>query len=53
MAVTVESVNEDGPSQGKLQDGDAIDGVNGKPVSKLDEFQALLKDTKPGDTVTL
>ena len=53
MAVTVESVNEDGPSQGKLQDGDAIDGVNGKPVAKLDEFQALLKDTKPGDTVTL
>jgi PDZ domain-containing protein len=53
MAVSVESVNEDGPSAGKLEDGDAIDGVNGKPVATLDEFQALLKDTKAGDTVTL
>ncbi|OBI74541.1 PDZ domain-containing protein [Mycobacterium sp. E740] len=53
MAVTVESVNDDGPSAGKLQAGDAIDGVNGKPVATLEEFQALLKDTKPGDTVEL
>ena len=53
MAVTVESVNDDGPSAGKLVDGDAIDYVNGKPVSSLDEFQALIKDTKPGDTVVL
>lgn len=53
MAVTVDSVNEDGPSHGKLQDGDAIDGVNGKPVANLEEFQALMKDTRPGDTVTL
>jgi PDZ domain-containing protein len=53
MAVTVENVTEDGPSAGKLQDGDAIDFVNGKPVANLEEFQALLKDTKPGDTVVL
>ena len=53
MAVTVESVNDDGPSAGKLEDGDAIDGVNGKPVANLDEFQALIKATKPGDTVVL
>lgn len=53
MAVTVENVNDDGPSAGKLEDGDAIDGVNGKPVATLDEFQALLKDTKPGDAVVL
>jgi Lon-like protease len=53
MAVSVESVNEDGPSAGKLVDGDAIDGVNGKPVVNLDEFQALIKDTKPGDTVAI
>ncbi|MEO3756748.1 PDZ domain-containing protein [Mycobacterium sp. B14F4] len=53
MAVTVENVNDDGPSVDKLQAGDAIDGVNGKPVATLDEFQALLKDTKPGDTVVL
>jgi Lon-like protease len=53
MAVTVEKVNDPGPSAGKLKDGDAIDGVNGKPVAKLEQFQALLKDTKPGDTVVL
>ncbi|HEX2285529.1 MAG TPA: PDZ domain-containing protein [Mycobacterium sp.] len=53
MAVTVESVNDDGPSAGKLADGDAIDAVNGKPVANLDQFQALIKNTKPGDTVVL
>lgn len=53
MAVTVENVNDDGPSADKLQAGDAIDGVNGKPVATLEEFQAMLKDTKPGDTVVL
>ncbi|EID13354.1 YlbL family protein [Mycolicibacterium phlei] len=53
MAVTVENVNEDGPSAGKLQAGDAIDFVNGKPVANLEEFQEQLKDTKPGDTVVL
>jgi PDZ domain-containing protein len=53
MAVTAQTVNEDGPSAGKLEPGDAIDYVNGKPVTNLDDFQALIKDTKPGDTVTL
>ncbi|MGE2736347.1 YlbL family protein [Mycolicibacterium vaccae] len=53
MAVTVDNVDEKGPSQGKLQSGDAIDGVNNKPVATLEEFQALLKDTKPGDTVVI
>lgn len=52
-AVTVESVNDPGPSAGKLRSGDAVDAVNGKPVANLDEFQALLKETKPGDTVVL
>jgi PDZ domain-containing protein len=52
-AVTVETVNDPGPSAGKLQRGDAIDGVNGKPVATLDQFTALLKATKPGDKVVL
>jgi PDZ domain-containing protein len=52
-AVTVENVSDPGPSVGKLQRGDAIDGVNGKPVAKLDEFTALLKATKPGDQLVL
>lgn len=53
MAVTVDSVEESGPSDGKLQDGDAIDAVNGQPVATLDEFQALMRDTKPGDTIVV
>ena len=53
MAVTAESVTDPGPSAGKLQAGDAIDMVNNKPVANLDEFTALLKDTKPGDQLVV
>ena len=49
MAVTVETVTDPGPSAGKLQPGDAIDMVNNTPVANLDEFTALVKNTKPGD----
>ena len=35
-AVTVETVSEDGASKGKLNEGDAIDGVDGVPVTSLD-----------------
>jgi Lon-like protease len=52
-AVTVANVSEPGPSVGKLQRGDAIDGFNGKPVANLEQFTALLKATKPGDTIVL
>lgn len=53
MAVTVQNVTDPGPSAGKLQDGDAIDYVNNKPVANLDEFTALLKTTKPGDQLVI
>jgi Lon-like protease len=52
-AVTVANVSEPGPSVGKLQRGDAIDGFNGKPVANLEQFTALLKATKPGETIVL
>ena len=52
-AVTIETVNKDGASAGKLEEGDAIDGVNGTPVSNMEQFQALMKNTKPGDEVIL
>jgi Lon-like protease len=52
-AVTVDTVNDPGPSVGQLQRGDAIDGVNGKPVANLDQFTTLLKATKPGDKIVL
>jgi PDZ domain-containing protein len=53
MAITVENVSDPGPSLGKLKPGDAIDGVNGKPVARLEEFTALLKNTKPGETIVI
>jgi Lon-like protease len=52
-AVTVETVDKDGASAGKLEEGDAIDGVNGTPVSNMEQFQVLMKNTKPGDEVIL
>lgn len=52
-AVTVQTVSDPGPSVGKLQDGDAIDLVNNKPVANLDEFTAILKSTKPGDQLII
>jgi len=52
-AVTVATVNDPGPSVGKLQRGDAIDGFNGKPVATIDQFTSLLKATKPGDKIVL
>jgi PDZ domain-containing protein len=52
-AVTVETVNDGGPSAGKLQPGDAIDAVDGKHVANLQQFQELMKNTKPGDAVVL
>ena len=53
MAVTVESVTDAGPSAGKLQPGDAIDMVNNTPVANLDEFTAVVKNTKPGDQLVV
>lgn len=53
MAVVVNGVSDDGPSAGKLRDGDAIDAVNGQQVSSLDQFQKILKTTKPGDELVV
>ena len=52
-AVTVQSVTDPGPSAGKLEEGDAIDMVNNTPVATLEEFTAILKNTKPGDSLIL
>jgi Lon-like protease len=49
-AVTVRTVADKGPSTGLLEPGDAIDMVNNKPVANLEEFTAVLKATKPGDS---
>jgi PDZ domain-containing protein len=52
-AVTVDDVNDPGPSAGKLQSGDAIDAVNGIPVANVDQFTSMLKDTKAGQEVVI
>ncbi|GBE65597.1 signal protein PDZ [Mycobacterium sp. MFM001] len=52
-AVTVAAVSDPGPSKGKLQDGDALDAVDGTPVANVEQFTSLLKKTKPGQAVTI
>jgi len=52
-AVTVENVNDPGPSAAKLHDGDAIDAVDGTKITSLDQFQSLLKNTKPGQQIVI
>ncbi len=52
-AVTVATVSDPGPSMGKLKSGDAIDAVNGTAVANVEQFTALLKNTKPGQVVTI
>jgi PDZ domain-containing protein len=50
-ALTVEVVNKDGPSDGRLLAGDAIDKVDGTKITSVDQFQFLLKQTKPGQSI--
>lgn len=52
-AVTVEKVNDPGPSVGKLEVGDAIDAVNGTKVAAVEEFSHLLKTTKPDQEIVV
>jgi PDZ domain-containing protein len=52
-AVTIATVSDPGPSLGKLKAGDAIDMVNGKPVANVEQFTSFLKNTKPGQVVTI
>lgn len=52
-AVTVAAVSDPGPSKGRLQDGDALDAVDGTPVANVEQFTSLLKKTKPGQSVNI
>jgi Lon-like protease len=52
-AVTIAKITDSSPSAGKLKTGDAIDMVDGTPVSNVEQFTALLKNTKPGQVVTI
>jgi Lon-like protease len=52
-AITVVAVTDSGPSAGKLQAGDAVQAVDGKPVANVEQFTSLLKHTKPGQPVAV
>jgi Lon-like protease len=52
-AVTVVVVSDPGPSVGKLQAGDSIQAVNGTPVTNVEQFTSVLKNTKPGQSVAI
>jgi PDZ domain-containing protein len=52
-AVTVATVDKKGAAAGKLQEGDAIDAVDGVKVTSKDQFQAVMAKTKPDQEVTL
>lgn len=53
QALTVEAVNDPGPAAGKLVAGDAVDAINGTRITSLDQFQSLLKDSRPGQQVII
>jgi Lon-like protease len=52
-AVTIAKITDPSTSAGKLKTGDAIDMVDGTPVANVEQFTALLKNTKPGQVVTI
>ena len=52
-SVTVQKVNDPGPSLGKLQNGDAIDAVDGVKVDNVEQFSGILKATKPGQEIVV
>ena len=49
----VVSVYADLPAAGKVQTGDVIVAVDGKPVRSTSDLQRLISSRKPGDAVTL
>jgi PDZ domain-containing protein len=51
--VVVQGISDDSPSKGKLQDGDAIDSVDGRPTADTDTLDKLLSSIPGGSTVTV
>lgn len=50
---SVAQVGEKGPAHGKLESGDRLLTVNGKPISDFDVFRRQVAATKPGEALTL
>lgn len=51
--VVVQGVSDDSPSRGKLQEGDAVEAVDGVPTPDTDALNAVLGSIPGGSTVTV
>ena len=51
--VVISAVESDSPSNGKLAEKDVLTAVSGKPVGDISQLGAVLRETKPGSTVTV
>lgn len=51
MIVTVGATQKDRPAEGKLQVGDVIDSVDGKPATNADVVSDTVRAHKPGEAV--
>lgn len=52
-AVTVASIDDGAPADGKLKPGDAITSVNSKPVTSAEQLVTLVQGNKPGTVETI
>ncbi|HLM07640.1 MAG TPA: PDZ domain-containing protein [Blastococcus sp.] len=53
VKVVVQGVPEDSPSEGRLEEGDAIEAVDGRPTPDVDTLDDVLTATPGGTTVTV
>ncbi len=53
VKVVVRGLSEDSPAEGQLQEGDTIDGVDGRPTPDLGTLDAVLRSIPGGTPVTV
>jgi PDZ domain-containing secreted protein len=53
VKVVVQGLAEDSPSEGELEEGDAIEAVDGRPTPDTDTLDDVLTSTPGGSTVTV
>jgi Lon-like protease len=53
VKVVVQGLAEDSPSEGELEDGDAIEAVDGRPTPDTDTLDDVLAATPGGSTITV
>ena len=53
VKVVVQGVSDDSPSQGVLEEGDALEAVDGRPTPDTDALDAVLTSIPGGSTITV